>query len=99
MGMKQGMMVAALLASLAVPGLAQDVDGQIEAMARAWLPSQAPAADAASLARTLDCMMVVLRQLPAHVKATMVAQDDFEDSLDAVVFYDGSLERPLQACF
>lgn len=92
-----GLIGAALVA---VPALAQgDADMRLADMARPWLAAENPDGLPAQIDATVSCVMAVLSPLPAALKDEMLAQEDFEDALDAAVSADPTLERPLEACF
>lgn len=98
--MKQALLAMSLLAAAAVPAFAQqDIDARIEAVARPWLQAENPSGNAAKIDETVACVMAVLTPLPADLKATMSALNDFEDVLDLAVKFDDGLERPLEMCF
>lgn len=98
--MRSSLFAAAVILAVAPAG-AQDgsLDRRLAEMARPWLAAENPQGDAARIDATVACVMDVLEALPDDVKTAMLALDDFEDALDAAVRHDGSLERPLEACF
>ena len=88
-----------LLLSCAIPAAAEsEIDKKLAAEATSFVDTEAPDASAAQKKAMVDCIMLQFAGLDDDEKNAMLAEDDFEDSLDTLVETYPDVEDALEGC-
>ena len=102
MGLAMTVLRPCLALLLFTPGLAlaqDDIDTRIRQEAVAFVAVEAEGASAEQQAAIVDCVMGQFAGLSEADKTAILAADDFEDSLDALVGIAPEREDALENCF
>ena len=94
-------LILALLISASLPALGHaqtDIDTRLADAAAGFVADEAGKASAIDQAAMVDCLLAQFEGLDAAEKEILLDQEDFEDTLDALVMAHPETEDALEDC-